>query len=138
MIACIIMFACEKQNDVTPPTKTQLLTGGSTKAWKLQSSIPEDLCPTNIDNTYFFSADGTFEFDRGTNVESENCSDIINVFGTWSFKNNEATLIVIALGPTGQPASNEPLELINATISSLSEEELVLTDGMDKAVFRKK
>lgn len=138
LIVCLAVFACDKDNDVTPPTKTQLLTDGSRKGWNIHSTSDDDLCPTSVDNTYFFSADGKFEFDRGTNVETQDCSDIINVVGTWSFKENETKLIVLAEGPTAGPAFDEPFQLMDVTITSLTESELVVTNNTEVAVLRKK
>jgi hypothetical protein len=123
----IAAMACNDDEDKSP-SKLQLLTGGSEKAWYISDVSEGEPCPSSTDDSWIFSVDGGFEFQHGTVTESpeEQCSDFINFIGEWEFVNNESQLRVTALYQTDNPANTINDDLFTATITVLDDDWLLL------------
>jgi hypothetical protein len=125
------VFSCDKdEKEVTPPpTKTELLTGGTQKSWSIFSQSPEPACSSSTDDRWTFFSDGTFQYDRGTVTESEDgeCSDLINFEGSWAFESAETKITIIALRPTGSTDEIDPLTVASGTLTELTSDRLIIT-----------
>jgi hypothetical protein len=122
---------------ITPPTKTQFLTNGTSATWYI-TSTPS--CESQRDDKWIFYANGIFEYDHGSIVEDnkEGCSDMVNAVGTWNFSNKETTLRVNTAYEKENPANKIAAVVLNATIVSLNQSELVLkVKSKGKDVFIK-
>jgi hypothetical protein len=100
LCAFMVFAGCKKDENSTPSgttptakTKLELLTNGSSKDWKIVSSLfngNESLQGCEKDNTYTFHADGKYILDYGTDKCNGNENSIAN--NTWEFKNNETEI----------------------------------------------
>lgn len=134
----LLVFSC-KDDKESGPSNTDLLTNGSSKSWNVTSESPEDSeegCRPSServkDNTWIFNSDGTFTFDHGTITESGTCGDFVNLSGTWTFKNSEKGLVLIALKNTSTgEIFDDPEPLFDAEIAKLTKDELTLKDPTD-------
>lgn len=131
-----IAFSCNDDEKESKKTKTELLTGGSSKSWYITAETPEEEDPNcrpsadrEKDNSWTFYADGKFVFDHGTITETETCGDVINFTGTWEFTNNE-TGIIIAHPTFG--------EFANGTIYKLEEREFIVGGGDARVTYTPK
>lgn len=111
--------ACENSSDPAP--QTELLSGGSSKTWKVVS-IKKDgsdrfQSSCRADNLYIFAAGNAFTMDEG----AKKCSttDPQTLSGTWSLSNSSITV---------KQGSRSYLYL---EIKSLSSSKLVVTNDMD-------
>jgi hypothetical protein len=122
-----------------------LLTGKSAKLWTLHASTAATDCPVtnriHSDNTYTFYSNGTFEFDHGAITEDPNCkenccSDMVNLIGTWKFRNGKKGIRVWSTGERGNDGNKFNLVLFDAIIEVLDEQTLRLrqTDPETKAI----
>ena len=140
IFAFALLFAAIgcRNDDLDIKTKTQLLTGGSSRSWNITEESPEDedpLCRPSADyakdNTWTFSADGNFSFDHGAIVGNESCSDIISFTGTWEFTENESKIVVTADPDIGSFQ-------LSGTITALHDEHFIIEDyGMQFTFSRK-
>lgn len=138
LLICVVVVACNKDDE--SPSKTNLLTGGTQKGWYVYSITPDEDedCTSGDDDTYTFFADGKFQYNHGAIVEAGDCSDLANFDGTWAFTNSEGKIVITAVKETGGDTFDEPLEIANATITSISADKLVLTQGVTSIELRKK
>ena len=145
LIISLILFlsACDKDKDnETPiPSKTELLTAGSQKDWYIFSSTPESPCPSSVDDTWTFFADGQFEFDHGTVTEDEGeeCGDFVNLEGTWEFSSDEKNITIVALRAKGSTEDfDTPVTIGSGVITELTEGRMVVTspDGEESYELR--
>lgn len=129
IFALTLFFACDKEKEDPAVSKTDLLSGGSQKTWYIYAALPDDRCASATDDSWIFSSNGTFEFNHGAIIEDEvnECSDFVNIEGTWKFENNEATLTIIALKEKGSTEDIGTLTLVQGEISVLTNERLVIT-----------
>lgn len=126
----LVALAC---SDDEQPSRTELLTGN----WYVTSETPSSVAgcgtgePYVADDTYAFWADGTFTYDHGAITEGTgNCSNFINLEGTWTFHDNESRfLVTIDHSPEYPERDLKGDTLILAKIKSLEAEKLVLTLG---------
>jgi hypothetical protein len=135
-ILSVVLISCKEDEPVkpVPKTKTELLTNGSSKDWNITDEDPMDddpLCRPSADyakdNTWSFSSDGAFNFDRGSITANESCGDIINLFGSWQFTNNETRLVLTADQSIGDYQ-------IFSDIIKLTEDSIVLEDDVARRV----
>lgn len=140
IFALALFFSCDKEKEEPVISKTDLLTGGSQKTWYMHSASPADeLCSSQSDNTYIFFADGSFEYDHGTvtmgtDNDSE-CGDLVNLEGTWEFKENETAIVIVGRRVKGETEDMaEPLTLFDVKIDELAIGRLVLVDRNDPAL----
>jgi len=135
----LLVFACDKDEKEQPaPSRTELLTGGSQKSWYQFLSTPDD-CASSGDNTWTFFADGTLAYDHGTVTKDEagECGDFINFEGTWAFSEEETMITIVALRPTGSTEEIEPYTIGPGTITTLTNDRLVITTVEGSVEFRK-
>ena len=129
------LLAC---SDDESPSKTQLLTNGSFKAWFI-STAPNSDCEgienMSNDNTWTFFNDGKFTFDRGTVTEAGDCSDIKNVTGTWKFEENETKIRIHVSYNTDDSSDIIDQELVFASIVELAADKMVLDMDGSAATF---
>ncbi len=137
------VFACD---DDDAPSKTELLTNNSSKSWNLTAATDDDEedegCSTgserNKDNTWVFYGDGKFIFDQGVVTETETCSDLKNITGTWSFQEGETKLRIFALYNTDDPSDTFNDELFTARLIEITAEKFVLELDGEQATFTPK
>jgi hypothetical protein len=133
LIVSIVLsiFSCDKdEKEATPPpSKTELLTGGTQKSWSIFSSTPETPCSSSTDDRWTFFADGTFEYDHGDVTESDDseCGDLINFEGSWAFESAETKISIVALRPTGSDEEVDPLTVASGTLTELTSDRLIIT-----------
>lgn len=129
--ALLLVFACDldEKEQAPAPSKTELLTNGNQKSWYIYSSVPEDPCASASDDTWTFSADGSFAYDHGAVTEDEagECGDLINFEGTWAFSTDETAITIVALRATGSTENMDPLTIVSAIITTLTSDKLVIT-----------
>jgi len=138
-IAFIITY-CSK-NDAKP-SKTELLTGNSSKSWNITfSSLDNDesdeSCKTvnsfSGDNAWIFKKNGDFEFSNGSIYEIPNChacgcSDWVDLVGTWSLSAQD-TLVITANGrieSDGQITALDEEELARFKVTSITATEMII------------
>lgn len=149
MVLFISLMSCEKeevapQNEDLEPSKTQLLTADTQKSWYIVAASPEEPCGSASDDSWIFKSDGTFEFDHGTVTEDEagECSDFINLTGTWEFTDSETGLKLFAERGKDDPSVELNLTLFDAKITELTDDKLSLSqehNGTTRTVeFRKR
>ncbi len=142
VIIMSIMMACNPDDENNAElSKSDLLTGGSSKDWyEAESSYDEsdefEECriggEMRADNTFTFSADGTIEHDNGTITsysapdDNGGCSDLINYIGEWEFLENETKFSWLIKHATGNPDEESGLEPEIWNLVSLTEDELIL------------
>jgi hypothetical protein len=139
-----IFFACHKDDE--QPSKTQLLTNGSSKVWRLSEEHPEDLaCSVSServkDNSWVFSNNGNFSYDHGqvTEMANETCSDLINLMGKWVLTENETNLLVTITYSPDKPNvifNNDTLFFVQ--IKALTNDALIIhSDGYEATLVPK-
>jgi hypothetical protein len=112
LLACLVLISSCKEDEPIL-SRLELLTQ---KPWKLKSvsivgfpvSAPES---TAADDTYTFSADGSYTFDEGGTKEEP--TDPQTVTGTWEFAENET---IIKLNAGGLTLNQKILELSSTTL----------------------
>ena len=137
----LTILSCEKdEREITPPSKTELLTNGNQKSWFVFSSSPDDACSSSADDSWTFFSDGTFEYDHGDVTEGDDgCGDLINFEGSWTFTNEESDITIVALRATGSTDNMDPLTVVDGSLTVLTEDRLVITaDGLGSMELRKK
>ena len=140
----LVALSCDKDDE--KPSKTQLLTNGSTKSWNVTAESPadedEDCRPSsahNADNSWNFSKDGSFTYDHGTLTEGTQCSDLINLTGNWSFQENGSRLLITISQATDNPSLTFDNEtLLSAEIKSLSATSMTLVMNGQEATYTAK
>lgn len=134
-----LMIGCSDDENPTS-SKLDLLTGGSQKSWYVYESSDDDPCPSSSDDTWTFFADGALAYDHGTVTETpaESCSDLVNFNGSWEFTNDETKLKMVAEENSDTGEDLDDMTLINANITTLTEDRLVLTLNGESLEFRKK
>lgn len=140
--ALFLVFACDKDEKESAPSKTELLTGGSQKSWYIYASTPEDPCGSASDDTWTFFADGSVAYDHGTVTEDQEgqCGDLINFEGTWAFSAEETEITIVALRAAGSTEAMDPFTIGSGAITTLTTDRLVITtDGNSETIeFRKR
>jgi hypothetical protein len=136
LIFILTFFTYSDSEDISNATsKTDLLTSGTQKSWNVSAMTPDERCSSSSDDTWTFFADGTFEFSHGTVTEDKpnNCSDFVNLTGTWTLTNSESTLTVVGSKEKGDAANNFSVTMLKGTISVLDEEKLVVVTTISPA-----
>ncbi len=122
-----LLSSCDKDNNTTPKTKTQLISQGS---WKFSSATINGSDATAMvqacqrDNIIVFAAAGTGNASEG--ATKCNGGDPDNIPFTWNFANNETTLHISASLFTN--GSND------AVLELVSETQLIITVTFTPAV----
>lgn len=140
-VVLVCLFACNDDDEST--SKLQLLTNGSSKSWVLSSAAADNDCgepqeDRMKDNSWIFFADGKFMFDGGEVTEAGECSDMINVTGTWKFLENETVLDVYAAFATEEPEYDVDMSMFTGKIKTLTETTLVIEVDGEEGVFTAK
>lgn len=134
LVLFVVLISCGDDDD-KGTSKTQLLTGGSSKTWYLYAITgADDPCPSTEDDDWTFFADGKFEHDNGdiTDSPDESCGDLVNFIGEWEFEQGETRLTARALYETEDPTNTFDFELFDALeIETLTEERLILKGDDD-------
>jgi hypothetical protein len=125
-LAIIVLFpACDKDDDDTPKTKTELLTTGS---WKLSTAtgpggidVAGFIAACIKDNTYTFAAAGTGNMDEA-GAKCDPADPQTSSF-TWNFASNETVLHVSTIL---LPGGNNDFNVV-----SISESNLVLSQTVN-------
>ena len=109
-------------------SKTTLLTKGTQKSWRISSITPDESCSSSSDDQWIFFANGSFEFNHGviTDDKTNECSDMVNIIGTWEFANNESKLKINALHEKGNTANAVTMTILDASILVLNDDQLKL------------
>lgn len=120
------LISCKKS--ATEKSKVELLTQSSWKiakeeekagtgSWVDYAAIAQ---PYDKDNIIIFNANGTFENNEGATKQSPSDAQIIGT-GTWSLKNNNATLSTTGTGSTS--ADEQTIDQLDANTLVLSSNE---------------
>jgi hypothetical protein len=137
----VVILACDDDEN---PSKTQLLTNGSSKNWVMAASTSSDAeCGSPQadrvkDNTWTFYADGKFMFDHGTVTEAGDCGDLRNTTGTWEFLEKETVLDVFGDFDTDDPEHEINMTLFSGTIKTLTATTLVIEVDGEEGTFTAK
>ena len=127
LIILLMCFACTSSQapaPVRPQTRMELLTGGSSKTWRMVnytkpgSSADIDKCL--LDNLYIFSLSGEFINDDGS-VRCLPGDNVRQLRGTWKFNADSTAIIISGAGMS-----------ISARVASLSGSTLVLEELSSK------
>lgn len=98
----LVAVSCKKDED-DAPSKTQLLTNGSSKTWKIDKIFFEGndftdlLEPCDLDDNFIFKSDFTYEENEGETKCDSSASQIGDA-GVWAFIDNETKLVSISDG----------------------------------------
>lgn len=98
LVSLLALSNCKKEETTSPSspapkTKTELLTNGNSKNWKLISSLfngNENIQDCEKDNTYTFDTKGNYILDYGINKCSSSEPEKAN--NTWEFKDDETKM----------------------------------------------
>jgi hypothetical protein len=144
LLLVLVTISCDKDNE--KPSKVKLLTNGSTKSWNITNETPPDddadCRPDSeflVDNSWNFSADGSFTFDHGTVTEGTSCSDLINLTGNWSFEDGGSKLHITLDHATDNPqlVFNDET-FFSLDIKSLTATKLIVTEIGTEITFTAK
>jgi hypothetical protein len=143
LIFILFAFLTACDDEEKTPSKTELLTNGSSKSWNLTaSSDTETDCPPDSerskDNTWTFHADGNFTYDHGEITESETCGDLKNITGTWSFQEDETKLKIFAHHNTDDPDDVFNDELFTHPLVEITDSKFILNINGVYATFTPK
>lgn len=152
-----LFFSCQKEEAILPATvtptpspvttqpaapektKSELLAGEVSKAWKYTIRTTSTSCPGSekfhSDNTYTFFKDKKMSFDNGQVTEEGNCGDLASVEGSWQFSKNEDSLFTYAARRTDTGVSLNNQLFVGGKLVSLSSEKFILVLGADSIVF---
>lgn len=98
----LVAVSCKKDEDDSP-SKTQLLTNGSSKTWKINKALIDGQDVTSIfddctlDDNFIFRSDFTYEENEGE-TKCDSADAQIGDTGVWAFAENETKLISISDG----------------------------------------
>jgi hypothetical protein len=140
LASLIIVLGCSDDDDATPVSKLDLLTGGSQKSWYVYDTTDDDPCPSTADDNWTFFADGVLDYNHGTITDSEEgqCGDLVNFEGTWEFGDNETSLTMVAERNTDTDEDLGSFTLISGDITTLTEDRLVISVSSGSVEFRKR
>lgn len=152
-----LFFSCQKEEiplpaTITPTptpvttqpaapekTKSELLAGDTSKAWKYTLITKDSSCPGSekfhSDNTYSFFTHKKMSFDNGLVTEEGNCGDLASVEGSWQFSKNEDSLYSYAARRMDTGASLNNQLFVGGKLVSISAEKFILVLGADSIVF---
>jgi hypothetical protein len=133
----VFLLACD---DDDAPSKTELLTNNSSKAWYVTAETDADEecghdSDMGKDNTWTFHSDGKFNYDHGSVTAGEGCIDLKNFTGTWVFEENETYIRIHAAYNTDDPQDLIDEELVYAKIIELTGDRMVLEAFDSQATF---
>jgi hypothetical protein len=140
LASLIIIVGCSDDDEPASSSKSDLLTGGSQKAWYVYDTSDDDPCPSSADDSWTFFANGDLNYNHGTITESDadQCSDLVNFDGSWEFADGETKIEMVAEENSDTGEDLDDFTLINGTISTLTEDRLVISSTMAFIEFRKK
>jgi hypothetical protein len=154
-----LFFSCQKEEVILPATvtptvdptpvatqpiapqktKSELLAGEVSKAWKYSLITEDTSCPASekfhTDNTYTFFADKKMNFDNGLITEEGNCGDLASVEGSWQFSATEDSLFTYASRRTDTGASLNNQLFVGGKLVSITPDKFILVLGADSIVF---
>lgn len=103
MALSLALVACKKDEDA--PTKSELLTNGSSKTWAISKffyggqDITDAIDSCSFDDNFVFRSDFTFEVNEGeTKCDSEDPQ--ISESGVWALIENDTKIVQISDGIT--------------------------------------
>ena len=108
LISVIAFWGCDKDSTGTGggggeslSSKTQLLTNGSSRTWKLDENLTSyELHVFDYDNRWTFQSDGSYSFDHGTiteDTQDPSSMDMINHSGEWLIYDNDNKIMLTAI-----------------------------------------
>lgn len=122
MLAILALTAVSCASDDAKPEpqlpKEVMLAGTTSKAWKLTDrsvdvgTCPE-LTPRELDNTYYFYADGVFGYNHGTITEDDCHGDLVNLIGTWQISAQADSILIQATGRISESGDTTTLTTTN-------------------------
>ena len=108
LITVLAFWGCDKDSTGTGDggdeflsSKSQLLTNGSSRTWKLDENLTSyELHVFDYDNRWTFQSDGSYSYDHGTITEDPqdpSSKDLINYSGEWLIYDNDNKIMLTAI-----------------------------------------